>query len=195
MTIYSNSNIWVDDLIFIFLMIHTLNSCCDQSQLPSVNCWIKSIANLIEKYNSDDSKAMSQQHHIKHNKFRDTYKCCVWKTESKVILVWFPGALKSCKELFTNQSLVHVWRGKGHSKPSNEQNLLYHFEKLWIWDLDIPSHVPWKVNHGHYGLHALQLIPLVPFHCQLVLTGCTNTQLQQQSVSWRNNYQPRPLCL
>lgn len=83
---------------------------------------------------------------------------------------------------------------KGTVNPSNKQNLLYHFEKLWIWDLDIPSHIPWKVNHGYYGLHALQLIPLVPFHCQLVLAGCTNTELQKQLVRLRNNYQPRSLC-
>lgn len=70
---------------------------------------------------------------------------------------------------------------KGTVNLQINKNLLYHFEKLWIWDLDIPSHIPWEVNHGHYGLHALQLIPLVPFHCQLVLTGCTNTHSSHQS--------------
>lgn len=59
MTIYSNSNIWVDDLIFLFLMIHSLSSCCDQSHF-SVNHWIKSMAHLTKKSYIDDSKAMPQ---------------------------------------------------------------------------------------------------------------------------------------
>lgn len=108
---------------------------------------------------------MPQQHHIKHKKIRDTYKCCVWKTESKVILVWFPGREKYCKELFINQPLTYVWRGKGHSKSSNKQKLTLSFRKAldlrpWYSEPYSMRGEPWALWTSRSAAYSTRTVPL-----------------------------------
>lgn len=49
--------------------------------------------------------------------------------------------------------------------------LLDHLKKLVIRHFNVPGHVPREVDHGNDGLDALQFVPLVALHCQLVLMG------------------------
>lgn len=48
---------------------------------------------------------------------------------------------------------------------------LDHLEQLVVRHLDVARHVPGEVHHGNHGLDALQLVPLVALHGQLVLVG------------------------
>lgn len=48
---------------------------------------------------------------------------------------------------------------------------LDHLEQLVVGHFDVACHVPGEVHHGNHGLDALELIPLVTLHGQLVLVG------------------------
>lgn len=61
---------------------------------------------------------------------------------------------------------------------------LDHLEELVVGHLDVPRHVPGEVDHGNDGLDALQLVPLVALHRQLVLVGCRQTDRQTDGVQW-----------
>lgn len=49
---------------------------------------------------------------------------------------------------------------------------LDHLKELVVRHFDVPGHVPGEVDHGNNGFDALQFVPLVTLHCQLVLMGC-----------------------
>lgn len=48
---------------------------------------------------------------------------------------------------------------------------LDHLEQLVVGHFDVACHVPGEVHHGNHGLDALELIPFVTLHSQLVLVG------------------------
>lgn len=59
---------------------------------------------------------------------------------------------------------------------------LDHLEQLVVGHFDVAGHVPGQVHHGDHGLDALELVPLVALHGQLVL------------VRWRGGRTQR-ICL
>lgn len=63
--------------------------------------------------------------------------------------------------------------GKEKKKRSHRspRDLLDHLEQLVVGHFNVARHVPGEVHHGNHGLDALELIPLVSLHSQLVLVS------------------------
>lgn len=59
---------------------------------------------------------------------------------------------------------------------------LDHLEQVRIADFDRSSYVPGHVNHGHYGLDVLHLVPFVALQGQLVLIGCRPKKVTKESL-------------
>lgn len=60
---------------------------------------------------------------------------------------------------------------------------LDHLKQLVVGHFDVACHVPGEVHHGNHGLDALELIPLVTLHSQLVLMGW-KTVARKHTLTW-----------
>lgn len=77
----------------------------------------------------------------------------------------------SIKEAIVSTSLYGHERKQVNNLWACWRVSLDHLKELVVGHFDVPRHVPGEVDHGNDGFDALQFVPFVPLHCQLVLVG------------------------